>query len=162
MPTEDEIRNRFKHHPPLGLAVELHEEIRAKFTDLAVRLNEMLPESREKSLALTDLQSAAQWANATVAIHVSGAVEPVVGHVAESVRDRAVEMTKQHPTEHVVVLDQGGWTIMHSSNCRETGNLIGCMFTTAARETDFTGWDSPAYAVIRQDEDDFWLEMKAL
>jgi hypothetical protein len=71
--SNDEIEDRFAHHPPKGNAATLHTSVRQIAAGFAVWLNDNLPESREKSLALTDLQSAAQWANAAIAIHVSGA-----------------------------------------------------------------------------------------
>jgi hypothetical protein len=65
-----EIRDRFRHHAPKTQArIDAHEGIRERSAALAVWLNEALPESREKSLALTALQEAAMWANAAVAIH---------------------------------------------------------------------------------------------
>lgn len=68
--SENEIHDRFRHHPPKTQArIDNHEGVRERAAALAVWLNEALPESREKSLALTALQEAAMWANAAVAIH---------------------------------------------------------------------------------------------
>lgn len=64
------IIQRFKHHPPLTEGrVHAHEELRQRFTDLALWLEEALPSSREKSVAHTALQEAAMWGNAALAIH---------------------------------------------------------------------------------------------
>lgn len=72
-PTDQEIEDRFAHHPPQNGAIDLHSEVRRRAAEFALWLNTNLPESRELSDALTDLQSAAQWANAAIAIHISGA-----------------------------------------------------------------------------------------
>lgn len=64
------IVNRFKHHPPVTEGrVHAHEELRRRFTDLALWLDEALPSSREASSAQTSLQQAAMWGNAALAIH---------------------------------------------------------------------------------------------
>lgn len=75
-PTADDLHHRHAHHPPTGPAVALHEEIRERGIEFAVWLNEHLPESRELSLALTAVQETTMWANAAVAIHVSGRNQP--------------------------------------------------------------------------------------
>jgi hypothetical protein len=70
MTTADEIRNRFAFHPAdTHTARERHQDIRELCKGVALAFNEMLPESREKSLALTALQEAMMWGNAAVAIH---------------------------------------------------------------------------------------------
>lgn len=68
----EEIRHRFKHHPPTDEAVAMHTVVRKQCTDLALSLWATLPDSREKSLALTALQEAAMWSNAAIALHISG------------------------------------------------------------------------------------------
>lgn len=65
----DEIHERFKHHPPTPERIESHQVIRNTSEDLAHVYVDILPDSREKSLALTALQEAAMWANAALAIH---------------------------------------------------------------------------------------------
>lgn len=70
MANATDIEDRFRHHPPQTKArIAAHEEVRTRAADLAVWMNEHLPESREKSLALTAVQEASMWANAAVAIH---------------------------------------------------------------------------------------------
>lgn len=63
----DEINNRFSYHTPLPGQAEQYEEIRAAARDYAHMLNIAVPESREKSLALTALDEAVFWANAGIA-----------------------------------------------------------------------------------------------
>lgn len=64
------IVNRFKHHPPRTEGrIVAHEELRRRFTELALWLEEAVPASREKSCAHTALQEAAMWGNAALAIH---------------------------------------------------------------------------------------------
>lgn len=67
--TNDEIHERFKHHPPTPERIEDHQTVRDSSETLAHTFNSLLPESREKSLALTAVQEAAMWANAALAIH---------------------------------------------------------------------------------------------
>ena len=73
--SDEDIKNRFAFHAATNKTKPMHGAIRMLFTNLALELNNNLPESREKSLALTDLQSAAQWANASVATHLAPIVE---------------------------------------------------------------------------------------
>lgn len=70
MVDNNELIERFRHHPPSDSAVvSAHQTIRGVCQNAAVWMNVHLPESREKSLALTALQEAMMWGNAAVAIH---------------------------------------------------------------------------------------------
>jgi hypothetical protein len=64
---EQGIKNRFTYRPPSAAKVEVHQQIRQWGLDLAYDLNEVLPEGREKSLAITKLEEVVMWANAAVA-----------------------------------------------------------------------------------------------
>lgn len=65
---DKDIENRFTHHPPSGDDVAvLHEEARAIVRAMAYQLNELVPEGREKSLAITKLEEALFWVNAGIA-----------------------------------------------------------------------------------------------
>jgi hypothetical protein len=73
MTTPEELKNRHAYHPPTSDAViELHEAVRVHTHTLAHWLNDVLPESREKSQALTDVDNAMLHANAAVARHMNG------------------------------------------------------------------------------------------
>lgn len=66
--TREEIKRRFYFHPATDAAVaEAHDLVRTLCRTLARDLNEVLPEGREKSLAITSLEETMMWANAAVA-----------------------------------------------------------------------------------------------
>lgn len=67
METAD-IENRFKfHEPPTEQRKAEHEGVRAECGGLAQWLNTVLPEGREKSLAITHLEEVMMWSNAALA-----------------------------------------------------------------------------------------------
>lgn len=62
------LDNNFKHHPPLDVGqARKYEEIRAAAKSLAMKLVNYCPPSRELSIALTELETAVMWANASIA-----------------------------------------------------------------------------------------------
>ncbi len=61
------IDNNFEYHTPTQEKIESHYIVRRSIGDLAHMLVNMLPESRELSLALTKLEEAMFWANAAIA-----------------------------------------------------------------------------------------------
>lgn len=67
--TKAQIENTFSYHRPFGSQPQRYEAIRTKARELAELLQESCPESREKSLAVTNLQQAVMWANASIAIN---------------------------------------------------------------------------------------------
>ena len=68
MVSDDEMRERFKHHPPTTDRIkDAHGAIRAEFLDLALKLNDYLPEGREKALVFTKLEEAMFFANGSIA-----------------------------------------------------------------------------------------------
>lgn len=64
-----DLENRFTYHRPKPGQPEAYAEIRDRALDLALHVNEACPESREKSLAITHLEDAVMWANASIARH---------------------------------------------------------------------------------------------
>ena len=63
----EDIENRFKYHKPNEQKVVQHETVRAKCKQLALDIDTLVPEGREKSLALTKLEEVMMWANAGIA-----------------------------------------------------------------------------------------------
>lgn len=76
-----EIDRRFQFHGATPITKVKHSEARARMRTLALWVLDNVPASRERSLALTHLQSAMMWSNAAIAIHT----EP------EVIRDRKDE-----------------------------------------------------------------------
>lgn len=62
----DEI---FTYHSPSSDQAITYQKLREQARELAHSINDLCPESREKSLAITNLQQAVMFANASVAIH---------------------------------------------------------------------------------------------
>ncbi len=67
--TIEEIENIFTYHKPCGTQQQRYERLRCDAKSMAKSINELCPESREKSLALTNLQQSIMWANASIAIN---------------------------------------------------------------------------------------------
>ena len=67
--TNEQIDNTFSYHAPFGTQVQRYQDLRSEAKTLARLIQEACPESREKSLALTNLQQAVMWANAAIAIN---------------------------------------------------------------------------------------------
>lgn len=63
----DDLKKRFTYHAPKEGQPQQYEAIRAKALEFAELLNELCPESREKSLAVTHLEESVMWANAAIA-----------------------------------------------------------------------------------------------
>jgi hypothetical protein len=58
----------FGYHPPsTPEVIAAHEAVRARIGSLTDWINDLLPDGREKSMALTDLDNAAMHANAAIA-----------------------------------------------------------------------------------------------
>jgi hypothetical protein len=67
----DEIDNRFGYHPVNDVTIGLHQQVRAAAIEFGNLLAELLPESREKSLAFTELQTCTMWAGAAIACNLA-------------------------------------------------------------------------------------------
>ena len=61
------LENNFTYHAPKEGQAERYTTLRSKAKFLAQEINEVCPESREKALALTKLEEAVFWANASIA-----------------------------------------------------------------------------------------------
>ncbi|UFT98089.1 hypothetical protein KO561_12840 [Radiobacillus kanasensis] len=62
-----QIENNFKYHAPKEGQIVLYNEIREQSKELATYIDIHCPDSREKSLAITKLEEAVMWANASIA-----------------------------------------------------------------------------------------------
>ena len=62
----EDLYDRFRHHPPTPHSLAVHERVRTNAYAFACVLA-ALPDSREKSLAITKLEEAMFWGNAAVA-----------------------------------------------------------------------------------------------
>lgn len=62
----DRIETAFTYHPPRGNQPARYERLRAEARALARTIVELVPDSRERSLALTKLEEVIMWANAGV------------------------------------------------------------------------------------------------
>ena len=63
------IEETFKYHAPKEGQQEKYEALRSKAKELAYLIDELTPQSREKSLSLTKLQETVMFANAAIAIN---------------------------------------------------------------------------------------------
>lgn len=61
------IENNFKYHSPKEGQPVKYEAIRNKAKELAYLIDAECPDSREKSIAMTELETAVMWANAAIA-----------------------------------------------------------------------------------------------
>lgn len=67
MQTED-LENRFKFHPAKDDNTrDAHTSVRNACKEFSLFLNDVVPEGREKSLAITHLEEVMMWANAGIA-----------------------------------------------------------------------------------------------
>jgi hypothetical protein len=64
--TEDEVVDMFSYDAPVGTQRDRYTKLRIKGLEFAMMINECCPESREKDLAFSQLQSAIQWANSAI------------------------------------------------------------------------------------------------
>lgn len=65
-----DLENRFTFHPVTGdEQAKKYETVRSTTKNLAYLIDDLVPDSREKSLAWTALEEAVAWANAGIARH---------------------------------------------------------------------------------------------
>lgn len=69
---DESIENRFgAYRPPNEVTIPKYKQIQSKSLELAKLIEELCPDSKEKSSALNQLQMAKMSANAAIAIHQS-------------------------------------------------------------------------------------------
>lgn len=64
---DPKIENNFTYHAPREGQPAMYQAIREKAKELAYLIDELVPDSREKSLAMTKLEECSMWANAGIA-----------------------------------------------------------------------------------------------
>lgn len=64
---KEQIENNFMYHPPKDEQPSRYFTIREECKKLALLINALGPDSREKSLAITKIEEAVMWANASIA-----------------------------------------------------------------------------------------------
>ena len=67
MTTQTELDNRFIYHVPKSDQQARYEQLQFQAKQLAKLIIDLTPNSREQSLALTNLEQAIFWANASIA-----------------------------------------------------------------------------------------------
>ena len=61
------VENIFTYHAPKDGQPQKYTALREKAKELAYMIEELCPDSREKSLAITKLEECTMWANASIA-----------------------------------------------------------------------------------------------
>lgn len=59
--------NSFTYHPPQADQPERYRELRVRGLELAQRIAQICPDSRERSIAITKLEEVIMWANKAIA-----------------------------------------------------------------------------------------------
>lgn len=63
-----DLTHRFTYHPPVSSErAATHERIRRMGLAMAIELDDLIPDGREKALAMTHLEETVMWANAALA-----------------------------------------------------------------------------------------------
>ena len=62
-----QIEKSFKHYSPIGKDCEKYTVIREMGEKFAIMIDDLSPDCREKSLAITKIEEAVFWANAGIA-----------------------------------------------------------------------------------------------
>jgi len=93
--TEKDLHNIFTYHAPIGDQAERYIVLRAMARDFALLINTTCPDSREKSLAITNLQQAMMWANASIAINEPGPDWTPVTEGAEAINRAMARMQEK-------------------------------------------------------------------
>lgn len=62
----EDLKKRFTYHAPKENQPQKYQNIRDNALSFAQLIDAMCPDSREKSLAITALEEAVMWANASI------------------------------------------------------------------------------------------------
>ena len=61
------LENVYSYHEPVSDQIDRYKDIRALGKNFAEYLTTQCPDSRERSIALTKIEEAVMWANASIA-----------------------------------------------------------------------------------------------
>ena len=75
--TKEQLDNTYTYHRPHGDQPQRYERVRAAAKTFALTLLDNCPDSRERSVAMTNLQQSVMWANASIAINEAEAPPPL-------------------------------------------------------------------------------------
>ena len=64
---KEQLERNFTYHAPKSGQPEIYEKLQAKAKELAYLIADVCPEGRERSVAMTHLETAVMWANAAIA-----------------------------------------------------------------------------------------------
>lgn len=67
MATREELVNRFTYHAPKDDQPDRYQRLRAAALEFALLINDLTPESREQSIAFTELDMVVFFANSAIA-----------------------------------------------------------------------------------------------
>lgn len=63
----EESQNRFGFRKGTEVTIPQHQQVRARFAELDLFLQEVLPDGRAKAVARTQLEDSSMWANKAIA-----------------------------------------------------------------------------------------------
>ncbi len=67
--SQSDLDNTYTYHAPKMEQIERYARLRQKAKEFAQLVSMVTPQSREQSVALTNIQQAVMWANAAIAIN---------------------------------------------------------------------------------------------
>ncbi|WP_231929018.1 hypothetical protein [Brevibacillus sp. SKDU10] len=109
-----QIENTFMYHSPKEGQPEKYTALREKAKQLAYLIEELCPNSREKSLAMTNLEQSIMWANASIArnevctskrntVTVSPTFNVTTAQCADAVSTKVIEQINDEITKSLEV-----------------------------------------------------------